>query len=132
MIKKPAVSKLGLASRLNMGLDKLTPQELASMLGSINPEDLAGLSHSLLYGARGHAKPEDQKKIAKYEHRAFARESVAENPLMAASLTAAIPAYQIYKLMNSQSRSGFDPSQVLESFVGVGEGLQQAFFPSNK
>lgn len=110
-----------------MNPSELTPEQVAGMLGQISSETLASLPHSLLYQARNYVPKEKQKDIAKYEHRAFARESVSENPLMALSLLPAIPAYQLSKLIDPRPRSGFDPSQILESFVGVGEGLKNAF-----
>lgn len=110
-----------------MDLSSLTPKQIGELMGTFDPSELSTQTHARLYSARQHTPPEKQRDIAKYEHRAFAREAVADNPLMAFSLSAAIPAYQMYKTVTDKSRSGFDASQILSGFTGVGEGLQ-AFF----
>jgi hypothetical protein len=67
----------------------------------------------------------DQRMLAPYEHRAFAREATQENPLMAISLVAGIPLYQLVKMLGLHgSRSGVDLEQVRQGYVGVGEGLR--------
>ena len=116
-------------------LKETTPDAVAAMLGELTQEQLSKLSHSLLLSARARVPAEQQNKIASAEHRAFAREAVIDNPLMAASLTAAIPAYQLYKLLNNAIGTGdapgsprSDPSitQLTQGFTGIGEGLSQS------
>lgn len=90
--------------------------------------EMEKMSHSELYLARQKAKtPEEQKHIAPYEHRAFAREYTAENPVTGAiGLAAAIPLYQAYKAVGSDSRTGVQMQQVGEGYKGIGEGLSKA------
>jgi hypothetical protein len=91
-------------------------------------EQMEKMSHADLYLAREKAKtPEEQKHIAPYEHRAFAREYVEENPVSGAvGLAVAIPAYQAYKAVGSDSRTGVQGKQVTEGYKGIGEGLANA------
>lgn len=68
----------------------------------------------------------DQDKFANMEHRAFAREVVGDNPLMAVPLLAAIPAYQAAKAVGlTNSRSHASVEQASEAYKGVGEGLMK-------
>lgn len=101
----------------------LTPQELAAMLAEGETPDLSTLPHSLLYAARGYLSgKETQGKISPYEHRAFAREVVGENPLMALPVAVGIPAYQAYKaLVGARSAPSLD--QISQGLLGIGEGL---------
>ena len=48
---------------------------------------------------------ETQKKLAPFEHAAFAREIVDNNPAMAIPLSFMIPGYQIYKVGNEVAKS---------------------------
>lgn len=91
-------------------------------------EQMEKMSHSELYIAREKAKtPEEQKHIAPYEHRAFAREYVEENPVSGTiGLAAAIPAYQAYKAIGSDSRTGLQGKQIAQGYKGIGEGLANA------
>ena len=89
---------------------------------------LSLLSHAELQRMRDEAAPEAQGMLAPYEHRAFAREATAENPLMALSLAAGIPAYQLAKLLGlTQSRSAPSLDQITQGYVGIGEGLLGKF-----
>lgn len=100
----------------------LSPDELAATLLTLGKEELKKLPHALLYQTRERVPKEQQGMISPYEHRAFAREVVQENPLMAISLLAAIPAYQGYKaVMGARSQPSLD--QVLQGYAGVGDGL---------
>lgn len=65
----------------------------------------------------------DQDRIAGYEHRAYARETVRDNPWMAASLLVATPAYQLAKLAGMGSRSSPGLLQMGQGLIGIGEGL---------
>lgn len=93
------------------------------------------LSHAQLSALREKASPDEQQRLAPYEHRAFAREWTQENPLVAApSLAVATPAYYIAKqpgiiqVMQAMGLVGPDatpPSleQVRQGYLGILEGL---------
>jgi hypothetical protein len=89
---------------------------------------LANLDHLELLRLR-QQNPHLQDLLAPYEHRAWAREYVAENPvtgLLGAS--ALIPLYQMYKLTGqSGARSAPSIEQVIQGYKGVGEGLLSRF-----
>lgn len=112
-----------LVNKVESGIQgEMTPKELAAMLAGGEAPDLSELPHSLLYSARGYTPKESQGKIAAYEHRAFAREAVGENPLMALPIAVGIPAYQAYKALVG-ARSAPSLSQVGQGLLGIGEGL---------
>lgn len=92
------------------------------------PEDeLAQMGHAELYTARSKVKnQEDQNKLAKAEHRAFAREATAENPMMALPIAVATPLYQLYKMAQSGSRSEASLDQMMSGLIGVKEGISKA------
>lgn len=103
----------------------ITPQELAKLVPQLTSQQLAKLNHAVLYQAREHSGPEMQNKLAAPEHRAFAREATAENPLMALSIALATLGYQPYKMMQGESRSSASVDQIVQGLTGVGEGLTQ-------
>ena len=85
---------------------------------------LESASHQDLLRLREYAPAQTQGLLSPYEHRAFARELVQENPLSALSLLGAIPAYQLYKLTGmSGARSSPSWDQILQGYLGLGEGL---------
>jgi hypothetical protein len=88
--------------------------------------DYSTLSHAELVRLR-EQNPDLQEVLAPYEHRAFAREYVGANPLMAVGMLGAIPGYQLYK-MTGQSGARTKPSlqQMVQGFRGTGEGLMNA------
>lgn len=92
---------------------------------NLSPGLLAQMDHASLYQQRARAPKELQGLLSPYEHRAFAREAVAENPLLALPLAAGIPSWQLYKLLMSPGRSGVSLDQVKQGFVGIGEGLSK-------
>ena len=96
---------------------------IAEALLSLTGSDLSKIPHALLYNARAKVPKEQQNLISPYEHRAFAREATQENPLMALPIAAAILPYQAYKAIDGSSRSTPSIDQVLQGFLGVGEGL---------
>lgn len=106
-------------------MNEMTPQQLAAALRSMNPDQLAQMPHSLLYSARGYVPKEQQNLIAPYEHRAFAREATAENPLMSAPIAVGSLLYPLYKTAVSPGRSDPSFNQVGQGLLGVGEGLKQ-------
>jgi hypothetical protein len=88
-------------------------------------------NHATLYMERDKATTkEQQNELASKEHRAFAREAVAENPAMALPIAAAIPLYQGAKALGvTSSRSDPSIAQAVEGLRGVGEGLVDAAIP---
>jgi hypothetical protein len=89
----------------------------------IPPGLLAQMEHAALYNMRAKAPKEMQGLLSPYEHRAFAREATAENPLLALPIAAGTLAYQPYKMLMGQSRSAAGLDQVGHGLLGVGEGL---------
>ena len=89
--------------------------------------DLPNLDHATLYRMRRSAADQAlQDLLAGYEHRAFAREAVAEKPWLAPSLLVATPLYQLAKVAGlTNSRSAPSLSQMGQGLLGVGEGLWQ-------
>lgn len=87
--------------------------------------DLGLLQFAELLRMRDNAKSRaEHNRLAPYEHRAFAREAVADNPLMALPLGVATPLYTLGKaagLLKARS----DPSleEILQAYRGIGEGL---------
>lgn len=106
-----------------------------------NIKELGGLSHADLSRMRRDFADNQvmQSMLAPFEHRAFAREWTAENPMVAApSLAAAIPLYYAAKnpvLMGAAQKLGLvgegatpaSLEQMKQSYQGVGEGLWNAF-----
>ena len=88
---------------------------------------LLNLDHATLYRMRSAAQDKElQDLLAGYEHRAFAREAVAEKPWLAPSLLVATPLYQLAKAAGmTNSRSAPSLSQMGQGLLGVGEGLLQ-------
>jgi hypothetical protein len=86
---------------------------------------LGNLSHADLYTMRSKARTQaEQDALAAEEHRAFARESVRENPLMALSLLPAVPLYQLYKATGlSGARSRPSLNQLKSGLLGIKDGL---------
>lgn len=70
----------------------------------------------------------EQDLLADYEHRAYAREQVAENPAMAVPYVAMVPGYQALKLLRggAGSRSAASLHQLLQGYAGIGDGLAEA------
>ena len=92
-------------------------------------DELSAMDHATLYRMRAAAKDKaTQDLLAGYEHRAFGREAVAENPYLALPIAVATPLYQLAKLANfTQSRSSPSMSQMGQGLLGVGEGLLGAW-----
>jgi hypothetical protein len=101
--------------------DKTKPKKLPS------EEEMSKMSFIELSGLRYKydKDTEKQKKIAPFEHRAYAREAVTDNPLLAPLFAAfLIPGYQVAKAVGAHgSRTGVDRRQVVEGLLGVGEGI---------
>jgi hypothetical protein len=105
----------------------MTPQEIATSLKQLTSDQLGKLDHASLYNARNYVPKGMQNAISPYEHRAFAREATAENPLMGLPIAAGVLAYQPYKAITGESRSAPALNQVGQGLYGVGEGLWAAF-----
>ena len=97
------------------------------------PKQLKQLPHSELYNLREKYKgnQEAQDLISAYEHAAFAREAVQENPAMFIPLLVGIPAYNIYKQVTGAGRSNPSLKQVTEGYKGAIEGLVDTFIPNS-
>lgn len=96
----------------------------------MDPNELAKLDHATLYRLRSQAQEQAlQDLLAGYEHRAFGREAVSENPWLALPIITAAPMYQAAKLVPGllQSRSNPSWSQLGQGLLGVGEGLLGAW-----
>ena len=94
--------------------------------------DLSKLSWDQLMDLRMQAGKDvaSQSQISPFEHRAWARETVGQNPLMALPYAAMIPGYQAAKLTGLlQSNDPNNPTtpasweQMKQGFTGIGEGL---------
>lgn len=105
----------------------MTPQQIAASLSQFSPAQLGGMDHASLYNARRYVPKDQQGDISPYEHRAFAREATQENPLLALPIAVGTLAYQPYKMLTGQSRSGASLNQVGQGLLGVGEGLWGSF-----
>lgn len=90
-------------------------------------DQLSGMDWETLINMR-RQNPKNERLqdiIAPYEHRAYAREDVAENPLRALSYGYLIPGYQAAKVVGvvRGTKPSFD--QMMQGFYGVGEGLKR-------
>jgi len=90
-------------------------------------EALTKAPHAALFSLREQvANPAQQIELAPLEHRAFAREVVAENPLMAISLLFGIPAYQVAKRLGLRpNATPASQEQLIQGYKGLGEGLMR-------
>jgi hypothetical protein len=68
--------------------------------------------------------PEEQRALAPYEHRAYAREEVAANPWMAPAYLAMVPGYQVLKMLRGGARTPPSLEQVKQGYMGVVDGLR--------
>ena len=68
-----------------------------------------------------------QDMLSAYEHGAWAKETVKDNPAMFIPISVAIPAYNIYKQVTGSGRSNPSLKQVTEGYAGAIEGLKEAF-----
>lgn len=88
-------------------------------------KSLSEMSHAELYRLRGQPGA-DQALLAPFEHRAFSREFVQENPLAASvSLPVAIPLYMLAKKLGLQkARSPASVDEMFAGYQGLIEGLR--------
>lgn len=89
-------------------------------------EKLARMKHQELLTLRQHnTAPGVQEILAPYEHRAFAREEVEENPLKALPLLFMIPGYQGAKALGlGGARTGPSFEQFKQGNIGILDGLK--------
>ena len=96
-----------------------------SEMTGMNWNDLATLRELLKNN------PQANQQIAPYEHRAYAREEVRNNPLMAPAYLAMIPGYQLAKALGfNMGNGGQTPaslSQLSQGLMGVYDGLSDRF-----
>lgn len=92
---------------------------------NLTPEQLAAMPWDQLLQLRRNAPPEQQAMLAPYEHRAYAREAVAENPLMALPMALMVPGYQLHKLLGAGARTRPSWEQLSQGLLGTGEGFTQ-------
>ena len=93
-----------------------------------DPNVLAKADWETLVGLRRDIPPDDprQAAVAPYEHRAWARERVAANPLLAPVYAALVPGYQLAKLVRSMgARTAPRMDQLTQGMTGIAEGVQQ-------
>ncbi len=98
----------------------------------MTPDQMAKTSWDELMMARHALPPDDpqQAQVAPFEHRAWARERVAENPLLAPAYAAMVPGYQLVKLVRSfggdrGARTAPSMDQLAGGMTGIAEGVQQ-------
>ena len=91
--------------------------------------ELSKLSHAELMMLRDMwPAGEAQRLLAPYEHEAFAREWVRENPVVAVpALAGAIPGYQLAKLLGLADEDATPASleQMMAGYKGVGQGMRR-------
>jgi hypothetical protein len=92
-------------------------------LDDLTPEQLSQLDHATLYQMRARAPQQMQGLLSPYEHQAFAREAVGENPLLALPIAAGTFAWPLYKSLFSPGRSAPSFDQVKAGLLGVKQGL---------
>lgn len=106
-------------------------EQMVQQMLQLPEDELAQMDHGDLLMARkvaGRGDKEAQNRLASAEHRAFAREYTADNPLAAIPLAFMVPAYQISKALGREnSRSNASLDQALSGLTGIKEGLTKAF-----
>lgn len=89
------------------------------------PDVMSGMSHADLYQLREkHKSAMAQSILGPYEHQAYARETVAENPLNSIGMALAVPAYTALKaagLHSARSPASFD--EIGHGYKGIAQGL---------
>lgn len=87
--------------------------------------DYASLPWEDLINMRRGASPEMQSLLAPYEHRAYARETVKDNPLMAPAFLFLTPGYQAWKAIRGGARTAPSMKQLGYGLLGAYEGLKE-------
>jgi len=94
-------------------------------------KELAGMDLSTILQMRmdknNLGNMELQKQLAPYEHRAFAREYVSENPIAAPVIPLMSAGYAIRKaVMPQDGETPASMEQVLQALIGTAEGASMA------
>lgn len=107
------------------GYGGFTPSSIAKR----RPEEMRRIPWEELLEMRKRAEGNQQLQdfLSSYEHGAYARETVKENPAMFIPISVAIPAYHLKKKLTGFGRSKPSLSQVTEGYRGAVEGLVESF-----
>lgn len=107
------------------GYGGFTPSSIAKR----RPEEMRRIPWLELLEMRKRAEGNQQLQdfLSSYEHGAYARETVKENPAMFVPIAIAIPAYNAYKRISGKGRSNPSLNQVTEGYRGAAEGLVESF-----
>ena len=103
----------------------MEPSRLMALLAQ-SPESMSFQDLWLLRGATSD-DPLMQEILSPLEHRAFAREFTRENPLNALGLLAAVPGYQVAKMVGRAGAPRTAPSmqQFWGGLQGIAQGLRR-------
>lgn len=98
----------------------------------LTEEQMANMDHATLLNLRERNQNDKalQAVMGPYEHRAFARQATADNPLMSVPLAVATPLYTAAKsvgLMTDDNTTKPSLREVGQGLLGIGEGLGRAF-----
>jgi len=96
---------------------------MSGLLGNLTDEDLAKMPFDRLMMMRESATPEEQVRIAPWEHRAFMRTILREKPYMAAPMLIGLLGYQPAKALGLiGARTGPSLEQFKQGGIGFLEG----------
>lgn len=113
-----------------MGLLDAQPKKIGGLLSEL-PDDatLNSMPWNEVYGLRLKYKgnPELQAKIAPFEHQAYAREQVSENPFTAPIWMAMPAGYQIYKALGGGGQDDMTTKPSLDQALAGMRGVRQGF-----
>lgn len=107
-------------------LAELYQQGSAMEPGALTDDQLAKMPWDELNKLRAvYRGQQDQLRLAPYEHRAYAREQVQQNPSMAPIYGLMTPGYQALKLATGGegSRTPASLAELKQGWLGTGEGL---------
>lgn len=103
------------------------PIPRANPISGNHPDPFSRMSfHELRELRASLPDPQAQQFLAPYEHRAYARELMKQDPVKGLGLLGAIPGYQVAKglgLMGSRTGSSQPFQQMGQGYMGMGEGL---------
>jgi hypothetical protein len=95
------------------------------LIAGLTPEALSKMGMDQIIPLRAKATPKEHAKLAPFEHRAFVREVVQDNPAHALGMAVAIPAYTASKALGitKGTRSKASVEEMKQAFIGLAEGL---------
>ena len=97
---------------------------MSGLLGDLTDEQLAKMPFDRLMMMRESATPEEQKRLAPYEHRAFMRTILQEKPHMAAPMLVGLLGYQPAKALGAiGARTPPSWDQFKQGAIGYAEGV---------